>query len=183
VTIQDLIVRWCNGIACSFFWVRGNTDIIQRPLKRDERLNIEAGLQADIIHAQAREVIAARPNCAHWDIEKASLSIRGSKVTSDMKNQLTSQMHDDDLHTFLMMKETCPPKTIDNIERHANELAFRCLSKNCQMNVMKLSHNYWHTGSRNRTFYGGDRPYCLCQETKEDWTSIFSCPSLNADYH
>jgi hypothetical protein len=64
-------------------------------------------------------------NCAHWDIKEASLSIRGIKVTSDMKTQLTSQMHADDIHTFLMMKETCSQQTFKSIDWHASELAIR----------------------------------------------------------
>jgi hypothetical protein len=51
------------------------------------------------------------------------------------------------------------------------------------MNVVKLFHNYWHTGSRHIQFYGGDRPFCLCQETKEDWRHIINYPSLDASYH
>jgi hypothetical protein len=75
-------MRWCNGVAFSFHWVKGHADIIYQPLTRDERLNIQAYLQADIVSAQARGAIAARPNCTHWDIEEALLSIRGSKITS-----------------------------------------------------------------------------------------------------
>jgi hypothetical protein len=67
-TIQDLIVRWCKGIALSFHWVKGHADRIYRPLKGDERLNIEADIQADVIRAHSRGTIAARPNCPHWDI-------------------------------------------------------------------------------------------------------------------
>jgi hypothetical protein len=97
--IQDLIVRWCKGIALRFHWVKGHTDRIDCPLTRDERLNIEAEIQADVIRAQARGTSAARPNCPHWDIEAASLFIQGRKVTSDMKNQLTSQIHEDNLRS------------------------------------------------------------------------------------
>jgi hypothetical protein len=183
VTIQALIVRWCNGISFGFHCIKGHADIIDRTLTRDEILNIEADLQADVISAQARGPIAARPNCTHWDIEEVSLSIRVSKVTSDMKTQLISQMHDDDLRTFLMTKETWSPQTFNSIDWHASKLALRRLSKNHQMNVVKLCHNYWHTVSRHQTFYGGDRPCCLCQETKEYWRHILSCPSLDADYH
>jgi hypothetical protein len=105
-TIQDLIVRWCKGIALSFHQVKGHADRIDRPLTRYKRLNIEVDIQADVIQAQARGTIVARPNCPHWDIEAASLFIQGSKVTSDIKNQLTSQMHDDNLRSFLMKKES-----------------------------------------------------------------------------
>jgi hypothetical protein len=96
VTIQYLIVHWCKGIALSFHWIKGHADCIDRPLTRDEILNIEANILANVIRSQARP-IAARPNCPHWDIEAASLFIQGSKVTSDMKNQLTSQIHDDNM--------------------------------------------------------------------------------------
>jgi hypothetical protein len=88
----------------SFHWVKGHADRIYRPLTRDERLNIEADMQVDVIRAQSRGPIAARPNCPHWDIKAASLFIQGSKVTSDMKNQLTSKMHDDNMRSFLMQK-------------------------------------------------------------------------------
>jgi hypothetical protein len=75
VTIQDLIVRWCKGISFSFHWVKGHAYRIYRPLRRDERLDIEADIQADAIRAQACGPIAACPNCPHWDIDEASLSI------------------------------------------------------------------------------------------------------------
>jgi hypothetical protein len=51
------------------------------------------------------------------------------------------------------------------------------------MNVVKLCHNYWHTGSRHVKSCGGDLPCCFCQETKEDWRHILNCPSLDASYH
>jgi hypothetical protein len=154
-TIQDLIVLWCRGVALSFHWVKGHADRIDRPLTRDERLNIEAEIQADVIRAQARGTIVARPNCPHWDIEAASLFIQGSKVTSDMKNQRTSQMHDDNMRSFLMQKESWSIQTFDAIDWNSSERALRQLSKNRQMNVVKLRHNYWHTGSIHVRFYGG----------------------------
>jgi predicted SnoaL-like aldol condensation-catalyzing enzyme len=80
------------------------------------------------------------------------------QVTSDMKTQLTSQMHDDDLRTFLVTKETWSPQTFDSIDWYAIDLALRRLSKNHQMKVVKFCHNYWYTGSLHQTFYGGDRP-------------------------
>jgi hypothetical protein len=51
-----------------------------------------------------------------------------------------------------MTKETSSPQTFDSIGWYASELALIRLSKNRQMNVIKLSHNYWHTGSSHR-FY------------------------------
>jgi hypothetical protein len=123
-------------------------------------------------------MIAARPNCPRWDIEEASLFIRGSKVTSYMKNQLTSHIHDGNLRSFLMQKESWSTQIFDAIDWNASKRALKRLSKNRQMNVVKLRHNYWHTGSRHVRFYGGERPCCFCQETKEDWRHILNCPSL-----
>jgi hypothetical protein len=154
-TIQDLIVRWCKGIALIFHWFKGHADRIDSPLTRDERLNIEADIQADVIRAQACGTITARPNCPRWDIEEASLFIQRIKVTSDMKNQLTSQMHEDSLRSFLMQKESWSSQIFDAIDWNSGERALRRLSKNRQMNVVKLCHNYWHTGSRHVRFYGG----------------------------
>jgi hypothetical protein len=153
-TIQELIVRWCKGIAISFHWVKGHADRIDLPLTRDERLNIEADIQADVIQAQARGTIAAHPDCPHWDIEAASIFIQGSKVTSDTKNQLTSQMHDDNLRSFLMQKESWSSQIFDTIDWNSSKRALRRISKNQQMNVVKLCHNYRHTGSIHVRFYG-----------------------------
>jgi hypothetical protein len=50
--IQDLIVRWCKGIALSFHWVKGHPDLIDRPLTRYEILNIEADIQAHVIRVK-----------------------------------------------------------------------------------------------------------------------------------
>jgi hypothetical protein len=102
---------------------------------------MEADIQADVIRAQARGPIAALPNCPHWDIEAASLFIQGSKVTSDVKIQLTSQMHANNMRSFLMKKESWSSQTFDAIDWHSSERALRRLSKNRQMNVVKLCHN------------------------------------------
>jgi hypothetical protein len=123
VTIQNLIFRWCKAIAFSFHWLKGHADRIYRPLTRDERLNIEADIQDDATRAPACGPIAVRPNCPHWDIEEASRSIRGSKVTSDKKNQLASQMHAGNLRSFLMQKYSWFPQIFDAIDWNASERA------------------------------------------------------------
>jgi hypothetical protein len=63
-------------------------------------------------------------------------------LTSEMRAQLTSRMHDDDLRVFLMTKETWLPWTFDFIDWNASELALRQLSKNRQMNVIKLCDSH-----------------------------------------
>jgi hypothetical protein len=100
-----------------------------------------------------------------------------------MKNQLTPHMHDDNIRSFLIQKESWSSQTFEAIDWHSSERALRRLSKNRQMNVATLCHNYWHTGSRHVRFYGGERPCYFCQDTKEDWRHILNCPSLDASYH
>jgi hypothetical protein len=74
------------------------------------------------------------------------------------------------------MKMIYDTQTFNAIDWNASEQALRRLSKNRQMNVVKLCHNYWHTGSRHVKFYGGECPCCLCQETKEYCRHILNCP-------
>jgi hypothetical protein len=79
-------------------------------------------------------------------------------VKSNTKAKLVPQIHDDDLRVFLIQKKP-------GCHRHSTlltdmlKMAIRLLSKNRQMNVVKLCHNYWHTGSLCQTFYGGDLMY------------------------
>jgi hypothetical protein len=82
-----------------------------------------------------------------------------------------------------MHKDSWSPQTFDAIDWNASEQALRRLSRNRQMNVIKLCHNYWHTVSRHVKFYGGYHPCCLCQETKEYRRHIINCPFLDASYH
>jgi hypothetical protein len=104
-------------------------------------------------------------------------------VTSDMEDQLTSQMHDDNMRSFLMQKESWSSQIFDAIYWNSSKRALKRLSKNRQMNVVELCHNYWHTGSIYVRFYGVELPCCFFQETKEDWRHILNCPSLDASYH
>jgi hypothetical protein len=92
-------------------------------------------------------------------------------------------MHDDNIRSLLIHKESLSSQTFDAIKWHSSERALRRLTKNQQMNVVKLCHNYWHTSSRNVRFYGGEIPCCFCQDTKEDWRHILDCLSLDANYH
>jgi hypothetical protein len=48
--------------------------------------------------------------------------------------------------------------------------------------VSKIATITLHIGSHHQTFYDGDRPCFLCQETKDDWKHVLCCPSLDADY-
>jgi hypothetical protein len=92
-------------------------------------------------------------------------------------------MHNDNLRSFLIKKGSWSIQIFDDIDWNSSKRALRRLSKNRQMNVVKLCHNYWHTGSRHVQFYGGYWPWCFCQETKEDWRHILNCLSLDVSYH
>jgi hypothetical protein len=104
-------------------------------------------------------------------------------VKSDMKNQLTSQMHDDNMRSLLMQKDSWSNQIFDAIDWNSSEQALGQHSKNRQRNVVKLFHSYWHTGSRHVRFYGGEHPCCFCHETKEAWRHILNLSSLDASYH
>jgi hypothetical protein len=84
-TFHSLQDEWCKEISTKVQWVKGHADREDRALTQDERLNIEADLLADKIREEARGQYGARPNCPHWPVEKATLFIQGTKVTSGMK--------------------------------------------------------------------------------------------------
>jgi hypothetical protein len=82
-----------------------------------------------------------------------------------------------------MQKESWSTHIFDAIYWNSSERALRRLSKNQQMSVVKLCHNYWHTRKRHARFYGVERPCCFCHKAKEDWRHILNFPSLDATYH
>jgi hypothetical protein len=64
---------------------------------------------------EARGPIAARSQCPHWDLEIVSLKINGSKITSNMKQKLQSQLHFGDLMDYLLEREEWTDVTFDKI--------------------------------------------------------------------
>jgi hypothetical protein len=104
-TYCDLKRQWCNNIDVSVRWVKGHADREGRPLTKYESLNVEADLLANQIREEARGVYGARPNFPHWPIEKETLFIRQTKITSNMKYHLTSQLTDLKLREHIMLKE------------------------------------------------------------------------------
>jgi hypothetical protein len=123
------------------------------------------------------------PTALTGTLKQHRFFIQGRKVTIDIKSQLTSQMHDDNMRSLLMQKDSWSSQIFNAIDWNSSERALRRLSNNRQMNVIKLCHYYWHTGLRHGRFYGGERPCCFCKETKEDWRHTLNCPSLYASYH
>jgi ribonuclease HI len=89
-TYRDLKRQWCNNIYVSVRWFKGHADREGLPLTKYERLNVESDLLAEHIKEEARGVYGARPNCPHWPVEKVTLFIRRTKITSNMKYHITS---------------------------------------------------------------------------------------------
>jgi hypothetical protein len=85
-------------------------------LTKYERLNVEADLLADQIREEARGVYGARPNCPHWSIEKATVFIRRTKITSNMKYHLMPQLTDPKLRAQIMSKEEWSENTFIKVD-------------------------------------------------------------------
>jgi hypothetical protein len=92
-TSLDLLDNWCNDMDIKFYWVKGHADLLNRPLSRDEWLNMVVDRHVDDTRSTARIPAVARSLCTHWNIEIASLSLRGGKVTSQYTDQLKTQLH------------------------------------------------------------------------------------------
>jgi hypothetical protein len=88
--------------------VKGHADREDRALARDERLNIEECLLADKIREEARGPYGARPNFPHWPVEKATMFIQGTKVTSGTKQQITFQLSDGKLKYYIIKRKNGP---------------------------------------------------------------------------
>jgi hypothetical protein len=95
--------------------VKGHADTEDRALTREERLNIEADLLVDKIRAEDRGPYRARPNCPYWPVEKATLFIQGTIVSSGMKQQLASQLSDSKLKDYIIKKEKWTQYTFDSV--------------------------------------------------------------------
>jgi hypothetical protein len=170
-SLQD---EWCKEIPTKIQWVKGHADREDRALPRDERLSIEADLLADKIRAEAPCSYGARPNCPHWPVEKATLFIQGTKVTSGMKQQLASQLSDSKLKDYIIEKLKWTQYTFDSVAWREYKIAYRILSKNRQVNIIKACFKLWHKGRKNGRYYGGTKSCCLCNALEEDWIHILT---------
>jgi hypothetical protein len=61
--------------------------------------------QCDIVRQHASGLRSARSSTGLWDSETCALFIRGSKITSRMKERLTQQLLDGDLLAYPKKKE------------------------------------------------------------------------------
>jgi hypothetical protein len=109
-TVHDLLDKWCSDMNIKFLWVKGHANLLNRPLSRDERLHMVVDQQAEKTINDARGPTAARPSCSQWDIEIASISLRGEKLTSQYKDKLNTQLHEKSLTTFIKKGNLGPNK-------------------------------------------------------------------------
>jgi hypothetical protein len=121
--------------------VKVHADREDRALTRYKRLNIEADFLPDNIREEARGPYRARPNCPHWPVEKATLFIQRTKVTSSMKQQLASQLSDGKLKDYIIKKKKWTQNTFDSVAWREFEVAYKRLSKSRQVNISKACFN------------------------------------------
>jgi hypothetical protein len=84
-TIKDLQENWCRGMDITCEWVKGHADDLNCELTQAERLNVIADEQCDVVRQHASRPRRARSSAVLWDSETCALFIRGSKITSRMK--------------------------------------------------------------------------------------------------
>jgi hypothetical protein len=103
-TIKDLQENWCRGMDITYEWVKGHADDLIREFTRAERLNVIAEKQCDAVRQHASRTRSSSSSAGLWDSETCALFIRGSNITSRMKEQLTQQLLDADLRAYLEKK-------------------------------------------------------------------------------
>jgi hypothetical protein len=82
-------------------------------------------------------------------------------VTSGTKQQLSSQLSDGKLKYYIIDKEKWTQYTFDRVAWRDYETAFKKLSKNRKVNIIKACFNLWHTGRKNVRYYGGKKSYFM----------------------
>jgi hypothetical protein len=137
----------------------------------------------DLLGQQAKGPRSARSSRGLWDSETCALFIRGSKITSRMKERLTQQLLDGDLRSYLMEKEHWNAHYFESIDWTNYSTAFKRLPKGRQTAVSKATHNIWHTGTRHQQYYGGAKPCCMCNCETEDWRHVITGGPLNSSLH
>jgi hypothetical protein len=126
-TIKDLQENWCRGLDITYDWVKGHADDINRELNRAERLNVIADKQCDIVWQQANGPRSARSSAGLWECETCALFVRGSKITSCMKERLIQKLLDGDLQSYLEKKEHWSAHHFESIDWKNYSSAFKRL--------------------------------------------------------
>jgi hypothetical protein len=140
VTIKYLGKNWHQGIEIRTYWyewLNGRANRLNHPLSQQERLNIETNGLADVIRMDAIGPKEVRSQCAHWALETIAISIHGTKITSNMKQKLQSQLHDGDLRDCILEKEEWTKYTFNNISWEAYVTAFCRLCRDRRISMAK----------------------------------------------
>jgi hypothetical protein len=124
-TIKDLQENWCRGMDITYEWVKGHADDLNRELTRAERLNVISDEQCDVVRLHASGTRSARSSTGLWESETCALFIRGSKITSRMKERLTQQLLDADLRAYLEKKELWSGQQFESIDWTHYSSAFK----------------------------------------------------------
>jgi hypothetical protein len=83
--------------------------------------------QCDVVRLHASGTRSARSSSGLWDSEMCALFIRGSKITSPMKERLTQQLLDADLRAYLENKELWSAQQFVSIDWTNYRSAFKRL--------------------------------------------------------
>jgi hypothetical protein len=86
----------------AYEWVKGHAIDLTREMTRAEQLNVIADEKCDVVRLHASGTRRARSSAGLWDSETCALFIRGSKITSRMKERLTQQLLDADLRAVVV---------------------------------------------------------------------------------
>jgi hypothetical protein len=149
-TIKDLQDNWCHGLVITYEWVKGHADDLNRELNREERLNVISDKQCDLVRQQVTGPRSARFSTGLWDSETCAVFVRGSNITSRMKERLVQQLLHGDMRSYLMEKEHWNAQHFDSIFWTHYSSSFKRFSKGQQPAVSKATHNLWHTGTRHQ---------------------------------
>jgi hypothetical protein len=144
-------------------------------------LNTEADALCDVICNEATGPITAQCNCALRESEVYALLIMGSKITSKMKGQLQSQLHDKLMRKYLIQREIWTYRQFEGIDWTSYGTAFKRMGRSRQTTITKACHNLCHTSMKHNQYYGDTRGCCLCGNAQEDWIHVISCRVLDAD--
>jgi alpha-glucosidase (family GH31 glycosyl hydrolase) len=72
-----------------------------------------------------------------------------------MKQELSSQLSGGKLRDYIIDKEKWTQYTFDRVAWRDYKTAFKRLSDNIQVNIIKACFNLWHTGRKNARYYEG----------------------------
>jgi hypothetical protein len=139
--------------------------------------------QCDVVRQHASGPRSERSLAGLWDSETCALFIRGSNITSRMKERLTQQLLDAYLRAYLEKKELWSAQQFESLDWTNYRSAFKRLSKGWQTAVVKATHNIWHTVTWHQQYFGEAKACYMCNFDTEDWRNVLACGSTDASLH